>query len=126
MIGRNDGDTGGNVHKPDRAFNLVAVLASRTAAAKGLESYFLAEGFRICVMKGHVGIRGRLRPPRPDQTWPDAGSSGLLLKQSGTAEGVGHDAFRSVVGRVFLDLEGFDFLDFNGFLLFFLYVAYGK
>ncbi len=94
MFGRNDPDAGGKVYKSDRAFNLVTVLAARSAAAKGLELHFLEEDFRIGVIEWHVGIpdvlrgRGLVGPDRMRDP---------VLQQSGPSEGVGHNAFRFVV-----------------------------
>jgi hypothetical protein len=72
MFGRNDRDTGGNVYEPDRAFNLVAVLASGSPAAKGMESHFFEEDIGIGIV--HVGIPVISPPLRSRQTGPDAGS----------------------------------------------------
>lgn len=72
MFGRNDRDAGGKVYESDRAFNLVTVLAARSAAAKGMELHFLEEDFRIGVIAWHVGIPGR--SPRSRRTGSDAGS----------------------------------------------------
>ena len=126
MFGRDDLDAGGKVYKSDRAFNLIAVLAARSTAAKGMELHFLEEDVRIGVVAWHVGIPGHSPRSQSRRTGSDAGSCNPVLQQSGPAEGVGHDAFRFVVGRVFLDLERFDFLNFNRLLFFFLKIAYGK
>ena len=78
MFGRNDRDSGGNVYEPDRAFNLVAVLASGSPAAKRMESHFLEKDIRIGII--HAGIPGISRPLRARQTGPDAGSCDLQLQ----------------------------------------------
>ena len=68
MFGRNDRDAGGKVYKSDRAFDLIAVLAARSPAAKGMELHFLEEDVRIGVVARHVGIPGHSPRSRPRRT----------------------------------------------------------
>ena len=74
MFGRNDHDAGGWVYESDRAFNLIAVLAARSAPAKGVESHLPEEDFRIGTVAWHVRIPGRTPRSRSRRTASDAGS----------------------------------------------------
>jgi len=67
------------VYESDRAFNLIAVLAARSFAAKGMELDFPEEDFRIGVIEWHVWIPDRSLRPRSRRTGLDSGSCDPVL-----------------------------------------------